>query len=632
MTSQEVSSSNRAPLFDGTNFSFWKIRMRTYLMSLGADVWDVVETGYVKPIILASKDDKLEFTFNGKAMNAILSGLVESEFVKVMHCTSAKEMWDKLISSHEGDEKVKDAKLQVHRLQFEQLKMKDDETVRSYFLRVEELVNLMKGLGEKIDDTFLVRKILRSLTDRFNPKVSAIEELDDLKSMTIDQLLGTLTAYEMRIVKDKSTTREASFKAEKEKMDKESESDTDEIVAKFARRLKKGTGKYQGKLPFKCFNCGKIGHFATKCPYKKKDYESDNQEKIKYKKLNKEKRYQKKSLRIDNNDCSSEDSDSEFSDDDKSNEFMLMVVEDQSDMNQEEAEVDLEGELICALEEIDRLKQKKRKQKDLLNKYEKYEHGSNDILISLKIKLEEAKRIEDILKQQLSEKINECEKLETEVVSVRKELEKVQALYHQNMTSAQATKKLDKILDSQRSPFLKTGLGYEESSNKSTFENTQPIKFVRENSYINENKVAASNNIKSVEPANRIQQSRKYEEKSVIFKNEDKQYQSDVAQGQRYQKFRNPFIPRHSIPRYQTFFYGYCFCCSEFGHKAIECKFNLKNLQNNYQKSYSRIGHLSKERSTSDIHRNPFASLYNEPECYFCHNFGHKASDCRLKL
>jgi hypothetical protein len=36
---------------------------------------DVVETGYVKPVVLASKDDKLEFNSNAKAMNAILSGL-----------------------------------------------------------------------------------------------------------------------------------------------------------------------------------------------------------------------------------------------------------------------------------------------------------------------------------------------------------------------------------------------------------------------------------------------------------------------------------------------------------------------------------------------------------------------------
>ena len=54
-------------------------------MALGADVWDVVETGYIKPVVLANKDDKLEISFNAKAMNAILSGVAEAEFVKVMH-------------------------------------------------------------------------------------------------------------------------------------------------------------------------------------------------------------------------------------------------------------------------------------------------------------------------------------------------------------------------------------------------------------------------------------------------------------------------------------------------------------------------------------------------------------------
>ena len=66
MTSYEGTSSNKVPLFDGTNFAFWKVRMRTYIMSLGADVWHVVETGYVKPVVLASRDDKLEFSVNVK--------------------------------------------------------------------------------------------------------------------------------------------------------------------------------------------------------------------------------------------------------------------------------------------------------------------------------------------------------------------------------------------------------------------------------------------------------------------------------------------------------------------------------------------------------------------------------------
>jgi hypothetical protein len=127
----------------------------------------------------------LEFIFNEKAMNAILSVLAEVEFFKFMHCDSSKFMWDKLISSYEGNEKVKDAKLQTHRLKFEQLKMDEDEIISKYLLHIEELVNTMKGLGEMIDESFLVQKILRSLPDRFNSKVSSIEEIANLKTLTL---------------------------------------------------------------------------------------------------------------------------------------------------------------------------------------------------------------------------------------------------------------------------------------------------------------------------------------------------------------------------------------------------------------------------------------------------------------
>jgi hypothetical protein len=601
MTSHEGTSTNKPPLFDGTNFSFWKVRMRTYIMALGVDVWDVVETGYTKPVVLASKDDKLEFSFNAKEMNAILSGLAEAEFVKVMHLESAKEMWDKLISSYEGNEKVKGAKLQTYRLKFEQLKMNEDETVSKYFLRVEELVNAMKGLGEKIEDTLLVQKILRSLPDRFNPKVSAIEELNDLKILPIDQLLGTLTAYEMRISKDKSITREASFKE-----DKNIDSELDDIEEKFVRRLKKGSGKYQGKLPFKCFNCGKIGHFASKCPHKKKDQNSDDEKQYKFKK------YSKKKSLCANNDNSSEDIDSNSSCEDKVNDFMLMAIGDLddeytgSDMNDEEVVVDMEGELISALEEIDRLRLKKRKQKQLLMQFEKNGKEPSEDFVLLKVELEEAKKIEDILKQQLAEKKVRCEALEEEVVKTRKELEKFQALYHQNLSSIKASEELNNILSKQRSSLIKTGLGYESGSSSSQSEKKESTKMIK------------------------FQVSRQSDYDHTLQTKVNKD-ELNSEQEQSQQKLKQPISRGRSIFRYQNLFYGYCYYCSNFGHKAANCGIKFRSMQLRRSQNEQRLQHRTKQSVSRQHRNNYFDPLYNEPECYICHNFGHKALDCHLK-
>jgi hypothetical protein len=58
-------------------------------------------------------------------------------------------------------------------------------------------------------------------------------------------------------------------------------------MGNFVRKLKRGTGKYKGKLPLMCFNCGKIGHFSNKFPYAK-NIDSDEEEAPK-----KEKKYHK---------------------------------------------------------------------------------------------------------------------------------------------------------------------------------------------------------------------------------------------------------------------------------------------------------------------------------------------------
>jgi hypothetical protein len=95
------------------------------------------------------------------------------------------------------------------------------------------------------------------------------------------------------------------------------------------------------------------------------------------------------------------------------------------------------------------------------------------------VELEEANRIEDILKQQLSEKKERCDALEEEVVKTRKDMEKFKGLYLQNIPSIKASTELNAILSKQRSPLLKTGLGYVSGSSNKKPKRKDSVKMIK---------------------------------------------------------------------------------------------------------------------------------------------------------
>ena len=77
--------------------------------------------------------------------------------------------------------------------------MSEDESFDSFYSKLNEVVVSKFNLGEKKDDSKIVRKILQSLPESFRAKVTAIEETKDLDDIKVQELIGSLQTYELSL-------------------------------------------------------------------------------------------------------------------------------------------------------------------------------------------------------------------------------------------------------------------------------------------------------------------------------------------------------------------------------------------------------------------------------------------------
>ncbi|GJY14385.1 hypothetical protein Tco_0384807 [Tanacetum coccineum] len=124
----------------------------------------------------------------------IYNALPRKEYERIFMCNTAKEIWKSLLITYQGNNQVKDNKIDLLVQQYEQFVISEDETIDSTFARFNTIITSLKGLDEGYSSKNYVRKFLRALHPKWRSKVTAIEESKDLTSLSLDELIRNLKA------------------------------------------------------------------------------------------------------------------------------------------------------------------------------------------------------------------------------------------------------------------------------------------------------------------------------------------------------------------------------------------------------------------------------------------------------
>ena len=201
--------------------------MRVFLQYLDEKVWQAVEIGWTKPIEAPANWDDAKIkaaNFNSRALNPLFSAVTNEEFKKISSTETAKEAWTILQTTYKGTKAVKDSKLQRLTISFEEIKMEEDESFDEFYAKIKDIVNSTFNLGETIPKPKVVRKVLKSLPERFHAKITTIEESKGIDKIPLTELVGNLQTYKLGLTRTGKSGKSKSMAL------KAKSSDTDESL------------------------------------------------------------------------------------------------------------------------------------------------------------------------------------------------------------------------------------------------------------------------------------------------------------------------------------------------------------------------------------------------------------------
>ncbi|KAK8708247.1 hypothetical protein V6N13_059291 [Hibiscus sabdariffa] len=183
--------------------------------------------------------------------------------------------------------------------------MKETETIDEFTGKLSAMTSKFSTLGVALEDSSLVKKLLDSVPDKYFPIVAGIEQFHDLETMSFEEAIGRMKAYEERTARLSGNTNStegqlllthAEWKARQKRNNGENASgnkgrgSSDYHRGKWRGRGRgrdRGTSRHNSvggtsntgsgtrdKSYITCFVCDKMGHYASECRSKGRDNEA----------------------------------------------------------------------------------------------------------------------------------------------------------------------------------------------------------------------------------------------------------------------------------------------------------------------------------------------------------------------
>ena len=127
--------------------------------------------------------------------------------------------------------------------------MEEDESFDEFYAKLKDIVNSAFNFGDTIPEPKIMRKVLRSLLERFHAKITVIKESKDIDKFSLTKLVGNLQTYKLglsrigKLGKSKSMTLKAKSSDTDESSDEKDSKMKSFITRQFKKFMKNANGK-----------------------------------------------------------------------------------------------------------------------------------------------------------------------------------------------------------------------------------------------------------------------------------------------------------------------------------------------------------------------------------------------------